>query len=123
MLLGYDQTPVNTTSTASLIITDSGNNNRAMLMIDGGDILAFTYASSAYTQRGNTHSTDITGKKYLRITRVGSDVSFYFSVNGFNWKLIATQSFSFTVANIGFRLGYNNSVDGYVFVDWLRTDV
>lgn len=87
-------------------------------------ILAYTVATGAFTQRGNTWTLNKTDA-YIRITRDASDnVSFYWSTNGMVWTLIATQNFALTVARIGFRI---NSVTGgkfvYIACDWLRTSV
>lgn len=111
-----------------LMITDSGNNNRALVQVSytlntgASTVSAFTYAASTYTQRGS-NLTVPTVPMYLRITRDGSNnVSFYWSTNGVLWNFIATQSFTFTVANIGLRV-QAVSVASEVAIDWLRTSV
>lgn len=114
-------------------IGDSGNSNRVTVNFEyttgspvSCSVKAYTYASATYTQRGQTFSVPFGAPFYLRITRDGSNnVSFWFSLNGLVWMLIATQSFTFTVANIGFRTSVPNNSGAVVTtaVDWLRTDV
>lgn len=122
--LGSDQTATSINGDVGLHIGDSGNSNRISLTVDTTTIEAFTYAAAAYTQRGSTHAIDSTDFIYLRIVRDGSNnVSFYFSKNGIIWKLIATQSFTLTIANIGIRVTNGTTTDSYCILDWLRTDV
>lgn len=113
----------------SLHIGDSGNSNRLMLYFSYGGaqnfvIKAYTYASSTFTQRGSTWTVG-TNVAYARIARDGSNnVSYYFSMDGITWALIATQSFTLTVANIGFRTQPgSNAITSYGASDWLRTSV
>lgn len=111
-----------------LMIGNSGHTDRVILLIQTtvsgfGAVKAFTFTSSAYTQRGATATTIPTaGPVWLRITRDGSNnVSFYFSSNGMIWQFIATQAFSFTVAELGFEFAPTNETR--LAIDWLRTDV
>lgn len=112
-----------------LHIGDSGNNNRMLLHISLDatnkkyQLVAFTYASSTYTQRGSTWN-DVDNEMYLSLRRDGSNnVSFWFSYDGKMWHRIATQSFTFTVANLGYRVQADNAVTVEVTVDFLRTSV
>lgn len=113
-----------------LLISDSGNSNRTIVGIDfsftsrTATISAYTYAGS-YTQRGSSWTVSLDSFIYLRTARDGSNnVTFYFSLNGILWIPIATQSFTFTVAKLGYRTfnsaGSNNS---QAIIDWLRTSV
>jgi len=106
------------------IITDSGNSNRVMFGF-GVDTLkyivnAYTYTASTYTQRGSNWTVG-TNFIYGRIVRDGgNNISFYWSTDGIMWQLIATQAFTFTVANIGFRSANAANIGA---ADWLRTNV
>lgn len=84
---------------------------------------AYTYATGSYTQRGSTITIPC-GATYLRIVRDGSNnCSFYWSPTGTIWNLIATQSHTLTVANIGYR-GVGNATAGFqAALDFLRTSV
>jgi hypothetical protein len=86
-------------------------------------IRCYTYTGGAYTQRGsdiNWAPSDI----YFRMTRDGSNnIKYWFSQDGIGWRLVVTQAFTFTPANIGYRLGNNESSDIHLYSDWLRTDV
>lgn len=110
-------------STVGLVILDSTNANRLLCGVYQGTnnvitVNAYTYTSSTYTQRGTnlTASTPI----YVRIKRVSSTITFYYSTDGITWSQVASQSFSITVARIGIRIG---SVAAEAAIDWLRTDV
>lgn len=114
-----------------LHIGESGNTSRLLIhqAVDvanlRANIQANTYATGSYTQRGSTWlNMPLNGPIYFRITRDGSNnCSFYWSTNGFLWQLVATQSFTLTVANIGFRIDQGAATAAYYAVDWLRTDV
>lgn len=112
-----------------MIVTDSGNNNRLLLQLIEDDtnkrymVQAYTYASSSYTQRGSNWICGV-NEIHLRIVRDGSNnASFYWSADGWAWQLIATQSLTLTVANIGVRISASGAITYYGFLDWLRTDV
>ncbi len=113
---------------ARFFVTDSGNSNRLMMQYgisntQGTSITAFTFASSAYTQRGVTWLIG-SNEVYLRITRDGSNnVSYYWSKNGILWLFVGTVNFSLTVAKrgIGTNAGATNAF--YIACDWIRSDV
>ncbi len=113
------------TSTAGigLHISDSGNTNRLLLAYEAAyssaqyNVAGYTYTSGTYTQRG---SKWMYMPSHARITRTGSSISFWFSFDGLSWTLIATQTFSITVALIGFRVTGANSPDVEGYIDWLR---
>lgn len=56
---------------------------------------------------------------YLRITRSGTTIKYYYSANGKTWHYLNTATKTFTAAQIGLRFAANNS-DGEVAVDWIR---
>lgn len=123
--IGYDAQNMTAVS-AGLHIGDSDNSDRLLVTVLGGasGIQAATYTAATYTQRGSTEPAQDTETIWLRITRDGSNnCSFYFSRNGLVWELIATQSFTLTVANIGLRLFSSSATNAHILVDWLRTDV
>lgn len=112
---------------AGLIVGASAMNNFCMiqLIFDGTteqwQIKAYTYASG-YTQRG---ATSVIGHNsvYFRITRDGSNNnSFYYSLDGLTWLLVATQALTYTTAKAGLRLAPDSQVTS-VAVDWIRSDV
>lgn len=114
--------------TVGLIAGDSSMANRATIFLsflgsaDSFRVRAFTYASSTYTQRG---ATNIVGQNwcYLRIVRDGSNNnSFYYSMDGLTWLLIATQALTYTAAKAGI-LVLGASLVTNVAVDWIRSDV
>jgi hypothetical protein len=114
--------------TAGLIVGDSAMNNRGLVGIhysgsaDQWQIQAYTYASSTYTQRGATNVI-ATNFVYLRIVRDGSNnLSFYYSLDGITWLLVATQALTFTAAKAGIRLN-PSSLTVNIAVDWIRSDV
>lgn len=120
------------TSTAGpaigLIVGDTAMNNRvmAMLLYDGATdsygVDMYTYASSVYSLRG-VRNVVRTNSVYLRITRDGSNnCSFYYSMDGLTWLLVATQSFTFTAGKAGLRLHPAN-LTTTIAIDWLRTSV
>jgi hypothetical protein len=87
---------------------------------------AFTYTASTFTQRGSTitNFAAIGQFVYLRTTRDGSNnVSFWISASGIAWQLIATQAFTFTAGELGFRFNNTGSTDFRTYIDFLRTDV
>ncbi len=111
-----------------LLITDSGDSNRLLVEFEWSAaiaISAFTYASGTYTPRGASLTLgNGVNELYFRITRDGSNnCSFWVSPNGLAWKLIATQAFTLTIANIGFRSTGDATGITHAFVDWLRTSV
>ena len=123
------ETAAGTNQDAGIHIGNSDNSSRLLLQLisDSGtrslSVAAFTYATGSYTQRGSTWSIG-QNEIYMRITRDGSNnVSFWFSKDGYAWTLIATQAFTFTPANLGFRMFTNGASTTNLFVDWLRTDV
>lgn len=126
--LGADQ--VGASYEFSLFVSDSSAPiaNGLLLAFDNNGsnlnrVLAFTVASSSFTQRGSTYSIYM-NFTYLRITRDGSNnISFWYSQDGLLWSLIATQAHTFTVAKLGFRIGSGNATAHYGIADWLRTDV
>lgn len=127
--IGWGSDQVANAYSIGLHVGDSGNSNRLLVNISVNiagalNIQAFTYASGSYTQRGGSWGISHGEEVYCRITRDGSNnVSFYFSVNGKLYQLIATQSFTLTVANIGYRSNTANNSATYFISDWLRTSV
>lgn len=118
---------ISITGIIGLHIGNSDNSSRVLIQIRSGvspsDVQAFTYASSAYTQRGSSFGVG-KGPIYVRIKRDGSNNwTFYVSNDGNLWQFIATQALTFTVANIGFRFLGSASGTVEAGVDWLRTDV
>lgn len=112
-----------------LLICDDDNSERAMIQLmsipgsQAFQVKAYTYTLSSYTQRGSSWGVGV-NQIYFRIARDGSNnVSFYFSVNGILWQLVATQSFTLTVAKLGFRIANDSTLTSEMAVDWLRTDV
>ena len=120
------------TQSAGLLINDNasadGNGVLLWLTITPASVnytlRAYTYASSAPTQRGGAWTLG-SNVVYLRHVRDGSNnCSFYFSMDGLAWQLISTVSFTFTPSLIGVKGGISNSSDVLeAFVDWLRTSV
>jgi hypothetical protein len=127
--LSIMNTAAGNTVATGLIVTDSGDANRAVVQVTAAvtnaQVQAFTYASGSYTQRGSTWTAGYgTGDTWLRITRDGSNnVTFHFSKNGRVWAPIATLSFTFTVANIGYRISESGTASIQAVSDFLRTDV
>lgn len=114
----------------SVMVANTGRTDRALVLlglsaVGFGTIKAFTYTASTFTQRGSNIVTIPNGADvYYRITRDGSNnVSFYFSLNGIAWQLIATQSFTFTVGEIGWRFNNSSATEVRFYIDWLRADV
>lgn len=114
----------------SLMVANTGRTDRVLVVcsftLSGGlQPKAFTYTASTFTQRGANNMIQPVGAYvYTRMARDGSNnVSFYCSANGIAWQLIATQSFTFTVGEIGFRFNNTSSTDTRFYIDWLRTDV
>jgi len=110
-----------------LTVGDSTMANRAMISLlyigasDVFQVIAYTYASASFTQRGATNSGR--SEMYLRIVRDGSNnVSFYYSSEGKVWLLIATQAFTFTAAKAGLRMAPASLVMAAA-MDWLRANV
>jgi hypothetical protein len=111
-----------------LHIGDSDNSDRLLIQIQSYpnfqvfQAVAYTYTSGSYTQRGGTWNCN--DYVYFRIARDGSNnCSFYFSSNGLLWQLIATQSFTLTVSDIGFRVSQAAALTHEMAIDWLRTSV
>lgn len=113
-----------------LFITDSTDANRLLMQtqlspnsVDSRLVQAYTYASGSYTSRGSNGS--VPNDVYVRITRDGSgNVTFWWSSDGRNYLAIAHLAFSITVAEIGYRIGNNGTINQAIFEsDWLRTDV
>ena len=110
---------------AHLLVADAGNTSRAIVGIDsntnGWQVVAYTYASSTYTQRGTSYA--VMNNAYLRITRDGSNnVAFWYSSDGIQWRRLATLSFTFTPTLVGIRTAA--SANPYtVAVDWIGADV
>lgn len=125
--------------TAGLLITDSGNTNRLLLLmltatgpVLGGtegstgfypqyEVGAYTYTGGTYTLRSNAnHALNIGPARYLRIARDASNnVTYYYSYDGIIWTTLGTYSFTLTVANIGYRADSSAKFAS----DWLRTNV
>lgn len=107
-----------------LMVASADNTVRVLVAPDNGQqntrasISAFTYASSTYTQRGS--SWLYITPPYLRISRVGSAVSQWFSHDGLGWTLIATTTFTITPTQVGFRVTGGNTPDFEAHIDWLR---
>lgn len=121
-------TPQTDGAYTGLIIYSSDNSAGLLLQINIGStagkysITAFTRASSSFTQRGTT-IVHVPDEVYLRLVRDGSNnCSFYWSISGKTWNLIATQSHTFTVAKIGYRVS-NATATSESAIDWLRTSV
>jgi len=127
--IGATMNSASVAGSAGLHIGDSGNSNRLLVQISANPgtvnwtIKAFTYTSATYSQRGSTW-TVYKSEWYAKITRDGSNnVSFWFSDNGLTWQLIATQAFTLTIANIGYRVGGPSAGTFEMAVDFLRTSV
>lgn len=109
-----------------LHVQDSTNANRLLLDYgrSGTSIVVqfYTYASGSYTQRGSTFTVSVNGI-YRRITRVGSLISAYWSIDGYAWIFVGSHTFSITVSDVGYRMFNNTGVGSYMFVDFLRSDV
>lgn len=130
VVLGNNSSAANAGGVFGLHIGDSGNSNRLLLAAiynystAATTVLAYTYASSTYTQRGSTYTAPSGAPLYFRIARDGSNnVSFYWSPNGVIWQFIATQSFTLTVSNIGVRVIGSATATFQAAADWLRTSV
>jgi hypothetical protein len=130
VLIGANASAAAVTSFVGLHIGDSGNSNRLMMQVSYvyntgvTQIAAYTYAASTYTARGSAYTVPSSVPVYLRIARDGSNnVSFYWSLNGVLWNLIATQAFTLTVSNIGVRAVGNATAVFQAAADWLRTSV
>ncbi len=113
---------------SGLIVGDSAMNNRVTILFvyDGATdrftVAAYTYAASTYTIRGATNAVG-TNVVYMRIVRDGSNNnSFYYSMDGLTWLLLATQALTYTAAKAGIRLAPASLVTN-VAVDWIRSDV
>ena len=112
-----------------LIVGDSAMNNRVLCQLefagatDRFQVSAYTYAGS-YITRGAVQ-TGMGSVIYLRIVRDGSNNnSFYYSSNGLNWLLIATQSLTYTAAKAGLRFDPSPSaVTTNAAIDWIGSDV
>ncbi len=92
------------------------------LINTGPSMAAYTVSGGSLTQRGGTWLVG-NNAGYLRVSRDGSNnVTHYWSHDGILWVTIATTSFSFTPAAIGYRVstGSGNQV---MISDWLRTDL
>lgn len=121
-----------TTSTATggfgLYVANSDDSTRAIIVLtnvsDTFQIRCYTFATGSYTQRG-PNVTVATNTIFQRITRDGSNnISFYYSMDGYAWQFVVTQSLTFTMAKIGFRIADtagNPTINCYA--DWLRTNV
>ena len=125
VMLGFEQT--SGAPAIGIIITDSGDTNRVWCRLfynaNALGVNCYTYTGGSFTQRGTTITVNVS-KVYLRIRRISSTIYFYFSNDGRAWILMASQSFSITVAKIGFRLdGVAATSETHYFADWLRTDV
>jgi hypothetical protein len=115
-----------------LMIANSDNTTRLLLQASPGNngsgtnglgyyIQAYTYAASTFTQRGSSWPWF---SPYLRISRDGSNnVSFWHSTDGKVWVLLATVSFTLTVAQIGHRVVAASGGAAVMVSDWLRTSV
>lgn len=109
-----------------LVVGNSDNTSHTLVQITlnaAGTfpiVAAYTFTASTYTQRGSNWSIRST-VIYLRITRDGSNnVKFFLSNDGYAWQIIATQAFTFTAAQIGYRL-FVPEANGYQFYsDYLR---
>lgn len=90
---------------------------------DNYRISMFTYASSTFTLRGAANIIGGQNFAYLRIVRDGSNNNtFYYSMDGLTWLLVATQALTYTAAKAGLRVAAA-SVVTTVAVDWIRSDV
>ena len=114
----------------SLMVANTGRTDRVLVLqtlsaTGLGLMKAFTYTGGTFTQRGSNITAVPNGAYvYYRIVRDGSNnVSFYFSLSGISWQLIATQAFTFTVGEIGFRFNNTAATDVRFYIDFLRTDV
>jgi hypothetical protein len=113
---------------AGLVVGDTTLANRLLiiLLFDGATdkhvLDAYTYTASTYTQRGARNQIG-TNFIYLRLVRDGSNnCSFYYSMDGLTWVLVATQSFTFTADKAGIRIAAASLVTN-VAVDWIRSNV
>jgi hypothetical protein len=104
-----------------LLIADSGATNRLLLnfLYSNGNIAhqvaGYTYAGSYSLVDAYTYYDTYV---YLRITRNNSSVvKFYCSSDGIGWHLVASTTFGFVCASIGFRTVVTNNE---AYVDWLR---
>lgn len=110
-------------------IGNAGDTNRTIIGISRSatnnyGVFAFTYTGGVFTQRGTTVPLGGTMHGFFKMTRDGSNnVSFYWSSNGYNWLLIATQAFTFTPAAIGYLLSTGASLTYGLYSDFLRTNV
>lgn len=87
-------------------------------------LYGYSYASSSYTDRGSLASGfNGLNPAYLRIKRVSTTSSFYWSAGGIVWNFIGSTTQAITVAKIGFRFAGGASSEFYGICDWLRTDV
>lgn len=129
MAMGTESTSGN--PSFGLIVTSSGDTNRALIQLEcvaSGtrfEIGSHTYTGGAYTQRGHTTYIYPYNVIYLRITRDGSNnFNWFFSQDGYGWvsNQSAVFNFSFTVANVGFRMNAASMITS-AYVDWLRTDI
>lgn len=107
---------------AGLTIASANNLDRVVILVyydattGSPTVQGLTYTSGAGTQRGSLWEG--AEESYLRITRSGSSVALWFSVTGKTWTQIWSGTFSFTPAQIGFRLPPSPCE---VCCDWLRT--
>lgn len=123
------QTNTANNESVGIAVHDAGDANRALVVLrkeSGGSnrfvIMAFTFASAAYTQRGV--SWPVMDEVYIRLTRDGSNnVSFWFSTSGKTWQLVATQAFTLTVSHKGLYFATNTAVSIEAAIDWTGTDV
>lgn len=109
-------------------IGNSGNTSRLLLQFQWSgtalQLACYTYSGS-YSAVG-TARTIYVHDCYMRITRDGSNnIVWYWSMNGYDeqWQRLASTSFTFTPANVGYRQNAASAVDLYCTSDFLRTDV
>lgn len=87
-------------------------------------VYAFTFAGGSHSQQGaSVLGTGHVG--YQRITRDGSNnVSWWWSSDGWAWNLIATTSFTFTIASVGITLVFGiGAITTDTYCDWIRSNV
>lgn len=109
---------------AGLVVTNSDNSARVGLYYvpnpgGGVGVILLQLFNDNSQVGGNITISGTFDDGYLRITRTGTTIKYYYSANGKTWHLLNSATKTFTAAQIGLRFFANNS-DGEVAVDWIR---
>lgn len=122
--IGFQDSATSADFYTGLLVNNSDDSVRVGILIrnNSGSVSleCYTY-SGGFSLIGSAVTAAIPQQVfYLRITRVGTAIGFFYSHDGLVWRKAQATTFSITAAKIGYYFHNNSGGPGILLSDWLR---